>query len=105
MIVVQSMVAAIAVGLVLGFVGLYRTVLARFATLQAELAQLRSDMARLMGDAEDGEMLRALRDLRAVQQRDEAQRETRRQADDRYATLSDESRWDRDWKSAFESDR
>lgn len=105
MLIIQLLLAAVILGLVIGFALLARLVLTRFAHQQTELDALRRDMTRLLGDAEEGELLRAVRDLHAVQKRDEEARAARHREDDRYTALSDESRWERDWKRAFESDR
>ncbi|MBO9574128.1 MAG: hypothetical protein J7494_00185 [Sphingobium sp.] len=105
MLVVQLMLAGIAIGMVLGFAMLFRSLQARLAEQQRAFAELKSDIARLFGDARDGELIQAVRHLDAALSQVDEDRAERRNIDERYRQLSEDSRRDRDWQRLFESGR
>jgi hypothetical protein len=105
MLVVQLLLAMIAATLIIGFGLLYRMIDARLAQQQARMADFQDHLRRLFGDAEEGEAMQILRELRhSLQQRREKPAERLRDGEVR-SMLSGETRWERDWKRAFESDR
>jgi len=105
MILVQWMLVGLVLGLLLGLALLYRLVRTGFAEQQRALGELRHELRHRLGDVEDGELAAILRDLRVALKEADAERTERRRADERQARVSEESRWERDWKRAFESDR
>lgn len=105
MIVVQWMLIGLVLGLLLGLGLLFRLVRTELAEQRRALFDLRHELRHRLGDVEEGELTAILRDLRVALKEADAERTERRRADERQVRVLEESRWERDWKRAFESDR